>query len=281
MTYAPFILLAAATCLYAAHAMACVLRPASRGRKLWAMLGGALALHAVFLVWRGVETGGAPVETRFDSASLFLWVSAVVFLAAHRPYGLAGVSTFFWPAHALAACAVWLLSGAGGAPRSTVTRFLLVLHLAPVYVGYASFAVSATAGAMYLLQERLLRRKSAAARWRRFPSLESLERVDRAALILGFPMLTLGLAFGVLWATLGSSPLAAGWHSDPKVLGGFVVWLFYAAVLHVRLFVKMRGRRAALLTLVGFLLMITSFATVHLYQDAEPAPQGEREAGPQ
>ena len=40
-------------------------------------------------------------------------------------------------------------------------------------------------------------------------------------------MLTLGLAFGVLWATMDSSPLGPGWHTDPKVLGGFVVWLFY------------------------------------------------------
>ena len=91
----------------------------------------------------------------------------------------------------------------------------------------------------------------------------------------------LGLAFGVLWAVLGSSPLQASWHSDPKVLGGFVVWLFYAAVLHVRLFVRLRGRHAALLTLVGFLLMLASFATVHLYRDAEPATRSAREAGPQ
>lgn len=274
MTYALLIL---ATCLYAVHAALCPMRPGTRVCCRRAALFGALALHAAFLVWRSIQTRGLPVESRFDSASLFLWVSAAVFLAAQRPYGLSGVGAVFWPAHALAAGAVWFLVGTGSTPQDSVSRFLLVLHLVPVYLGYASFGVAAIAGATYLLQERLLRRKSAAALWRRFPSLEALDRVGRSALALGFPMFTLGLAFGVLWATLDSSPLGPHWHMDPKVLGGFVVWLFYAAVLHVRLFVRMRGRHGALLTLLGFVLTLVSFATVHAYQDPGPASQGAQE----
>jgi ABC-type transport system involved in cytochrome c biogenesis permease subunit len=253
------------------------MRPGSRVCCRRAALVGALALHAAFLVWRSVQVRALPVESRFDSASLFLWVSGVVFLAAQRPYSLSGVGTVFWPVHALAAAAVWLLVGTGTTPQDSIGPFLLILHLIPVYIGYAGFAVAAMAGATYLLQERLLRRKSAAALWRRFPSLETLDRVDRTALALGFPMLTLGLAFGVLWATMESSPLGPGWHTDPKVLGGFVVWLFYAAVLHVRLFVRMRGRHGALLTLLGFVLTLVSFATVHAYRDTVPESQGARE----
>ena len=104
-----------------------------------------------------------------------------------------------------------------------------------------------------------------AALWRKLPSLETLERVGRGALSLGFPVLTVGLLAGVVWAELISAPLGRHWYGDPKVVGGFVVWLFYAAVLHARLYMRVQGRRAALLTIVGFVLTVASFLAAHSY----------------
>ena len=84
---------------------------------------------------------------------------------------------------------------------------------------------------------------------------------------------------GVFWAEQSAAPLGHAWYADPKVVGGAVVWMFYAAVLHVRLYGRLRGRRAAWLTIAGFLLTLVSFATVHVYtstadasHDAPPAP---------
>ncbi len=277
MAWIHFALLLLATCLYVAHALACVVQlrrpPRPVAMRRWAAVLAALVLHAAFLVSRGVQARGLPIETRLDSASLFLWVTAIVFLLASRPYRLEGTAPLFWPIHAIGAVAMWLLASNAPAARGSLERFWLLLHLLPVYIGYAGFAVAAGAGLTYLLQERLLRRKGPGAVWRRFPSLETLERLDRAALSLGFPMLTLGLVFGVLWAGRSSALLGRAWYADPKVVGGFVVWLFYAAVLHVRLFARLRGRRAALLTIVGFLLTLASFATVHVYTSARGPAQ--------
>ena len=263
------LLLLAAACLYAIHALLTVvalLRPGQPGGlRHWGIVGAALALHTLFLALRAAHTRSLPIGTRLDSIALFLWVVAVVFLACQRPYRVGGVGPLFWPVFAVGAVAAWLTASrvpTGG----TLDPVWLVLHLVPVYAGYAGFAVAAGAGLGYLAQEQLLRRKARAALWRKLPSLETLERVGRAALSLGFPALTVGLVAGVVWAEQGSAPLGRGWYTDPKVVGGFVVWLFYAAVLHIRLFARVRGRRAALLTIVGFLLTVASFLAAHAYE---------------
>jgi ABC-type transport system involved in cytochrome c biogenesis permease subunit len=274
-----FLLFLLAAALYAVHAVIGLVRLYRPGRwgtlRRWWALAAAMLAHTAFLVARGFETGTLPVESRLDSLALFLWVTAVVFLAAGRPYRLEGVAPLFWVLFAAGAMAALALASREPAPRAALARFWLVLHLVPVYVGYAGFAAAAGAGATYLVQERLLRRKAVGPLWRKLPSLETLERVDRLALALGFPMLTLGLAVGVFWAERNVGLLGRAWYADPKVVGGIVVWLFYAAVLHVRLFARLRGRRAALLTIAGFILTLASFATVHLYGSA----RGPAEAG--
>jgi len=261
-----FLLAAGLYCAQGVVAIVGVWRPVGPG---WARRFGLAAagttLHTVFLVCRAVAERGLPLATRLDSLALFLWVLVVVFLACQRPYKVGGVAPVFWPGLGVGALLTWAAAGREPVAEG-LERLWLVLHLIPVYVGYAGFAVGAGAGACYLVQERLLRGKGAAARWRRFPSLETLEKAGRTALSLGFPALTVGLAAGTVWAVQASERLGPAWYTDPKVVGGFVVWVFYAAVLHVRLFVRVRGRRAALLTLAGFALTVGTFAAAHFYR---------------
>ena len=270
MTLPVILLLAAASALYVARGVVGVLELLGRGRlSAWGrpLVAGALAFHLAFLAVRAIECGGIPACTRLDSVALFLWLTAVAFVASARPYGIQAVAPFFWPCFAAGMLASWALAGRAPGEPSAFGKLWLTLHLAPVYIGYAGFAVAAGAGVAYLVQERLLRRKGAPALWRRLPSLETLQRVDWAALSLGYPVLTVGLVAGFIWAYQSTSPLGQAWYADPKVLGGVVVWLFYTAVLHLRLFLRLQGRRAAALTLVGFLLTLLSFGTSHLYGD--------------
>ena len=263
-------LLLFAACLYSVHALLTVTRLfRSRTPALaqqWGAVAAALLAHTVFVAIRAAQVDRLPIATRLDSVSLFLWVAAATFIACRRPYRLAGLEPLFWPLFAAGMVGAWLVAGREPTGGSSLTRFWLALHLVPVYIGYAGFAVAAGAGLGYVVQEGLLRRKAGGALWRKFPSLETLERIGRSALSLGFPVLTVGLVAGVVWAEQGSAPLGRGWYTDPKVVGGFVVWLFYAAVLHVRLFARVRGRRAALLTIVGFLLTVASFLAAHAYE---------------
>ncbi|MFP4055689.1 MAG: inner membrane protein YpjD [Candidatus Brocadiia bacterium] len=275
-------LMAVATGLYALHAVLTVRRALrlGEGRPLerWGPVVAAMALHTAFLVSRSVAARGLPVSSRLGSVALFLWVTAVLYLAAGRPYRLEGAAVVVWPLYALGLVGMWALASREPMQRVSLAQFWLVLHLVPVYAGYAGFAVAAGAGLTYLVQERLLRGKGGRALWRKLPALETLERVDWAALSLGFPALTLGLVAGAVWAEESSELLGRGWYADPKVVGGFVVWGFYAAVLHVRLMARLRGRRAAWLTIAGFVLTLATFVASHAYaatpESARPFPSG-------
>lgn len=271
----PLALLFLATLLYVLHALLCVrgflLRRASAAPARRALLASALLLHGAFVLIRTAQAGGLLTQTRLDSVALFLCLTAVAFVAAARPYRIGGAASLFWPLLAAGMVAMWAMAARDPVQRSSFARLWLILHLFPVYVGYAGFAVAAALALTYLCQERLLRRKGPSALWRRLPSLATLERMGRAALSLGFPALTVGLVVGVLWTGRNPTLLGRAWYADPKVVSGFIVWLFYAAVLHVRLFVHLHGRRAALLTVAGFLLTLVSFATVHLYTAAHEA----------
>ncbi len=272
-------LMVSATLLYAAYAVNCavrLLRPRRSPREMRGVLVAALVLHTAFVGLRLVSAGGLLTTSRFDSVALFLWLTAVVFVAAARPYRIQGAAVVFWPLYAGGGVAMWAFAGHEAAERGAFGRLWLILHLVPVYVGYAGFAVAAGAGVTYLLQEWLLRRKGPTALWRSLPSLTTLERVDRMALSLGFPALTVGLVAGVLWAERSSALLGVAWYADPKVLSGLVVWLFYGVVLHVCLLVRLRGRRAAWLTVAGFVLTLLSFVTMHTYTDSDTPANGER-----
>ncbi|HPD16137.1 MAG TPA: cytochrome c biogenesis protein CcsA [Planctomycetota bacterium] len=282
MTSVQLAVLQCATAFYAVHAFVRVRGMIGRGRAWrrlqWGSLAAALVLHTWFLAARGLASGGLPIDTRLDSVALFSWVAGAVFGLCERPARLQGMGTVFWAAFVLGLGVMWAAAGSEPMSRGSLARFWLALHLVPVYLGYGGFAVAAAAGATYLVQERLLHHPSRAALWRRLPPLESLERLDRTALTLGFPALTVGLVAGVLWARQATAPLGHAWYADPKVVGGLVVWLFYAAVLHVRLRARWRGRRAAWLTILGFLLTLVSFATVHVYTSSDVTPEDPAQA---
>jgi len=279
--FAPaMLLLVGASALYAARGVMGVLellgrrRPGARG---WLLEAGALGLHLAFLAERAIECRGIPACSRLDSVALFLWLTALTFVVCAKPYKIQSVAPVFWPCFAAGMAAMWALAGRAPGEPSSFGRLWLALHLVPVYVGYAGFAVAAGAGGAYLVQEQLLRRKGSGALWRRLPSLETLQRVEWAALSLGYPLVTVGLVVGLVWAYQRASPLGQAWYADPKVLGGVVVWLFYTAVLHLRLFLRLQGRRGALLTVAGFLLTLVSFGTAHLYSEPR-ASSGEPRA---
>jgi ABC-type transport system involved in cytochrome c biogenesis permease subunit len=263
--FAPaMLLLAGASALYAARGVMGALE--LLGRRRLSARGWLLA----------AQCHGIPACSRLDSVALFLWLTALAFVVSAKPYGIESVAPVFWPCFAAGMAAMWALAGRTPGEPSSFGRLWLALHLVPVYVGYAGFAVAAGAGGAYLVQEQLLRRKASGARWRRLPSLETLQRVEWAALTLGYPVLTVGLIVGLVWAYQSASPLGQAWYADPKVLGGVVVWLFYTAVLHLRLFLRPRGRRAAMLTVAGFLLTLVSFGTAHLYSEPRAASHEPR-----
>ncbi len=124
-------------------------------------------------------------------------------------------------------------------------------------------------GCMYLVVSDRLRRKSAPA-GPYLGSLERLENMTQVAVTWGFALLSLGLVSGLI-RILHDGPLTqlgAHWMTRPKVLLGFAVWVVYALALHTPINSALRGRKSAMLSIVGFVLM---FGTLVAVQFASPA----------
>ncbi len=89
----------------------------------------------------------------------------------------------------------------------------------------------------------------------KLPSLEILDDIMYRAISVGFAFFTVATILGALWA---ADAWGTYWQWDPKETWALIVWLNYAAWLHMRLMKGLRGTMAAYWALAG--LLITSFA---------------------
>jgi cytochrome c-type biogenesis protein CcsB len=91
----------------------------------------------------------------------------------------------------------------------------------------------------------------------RLPSLKLLDEINYRATAIGYPLYTIGALFaGAIWAY---NAWGSFWSWDPKEVGAFIIWLFYTAYLHARMQRQWAGRRAAWLSVAGFVMVILSF----------------------
>ena len=82
--------------------------------------------------------------------------------------------------------------------------------------------------------------------------LESLDNLSYRVIGLGFPLLTIGIIAGAVWA---NEAWGAYWSWDPKETWALITWLVFAAYLHARITKAWQGKRPAILASVGFVVV--------------------------
>lgn len=242
-----------------------------------ALVGVATALSALLFVYRAlvVHDGWVPLESHADGLLLLsaLLGAAVLYLQWTR--WAAGLGLFALPVLTLlllwGVCASWW-----SLKLFSIRGVWEIVHLLSVYTGALGVAVAAAAGGLWLYIDRMLRAKDhRAERYRklgRLGSLESIERVLTIAATVGFLLLTAGLATGVVVITDTDPADAAGWWYSPKVILAAAVWAIFALLMHLRYVPNFRGRRAAVLSIVGFVLLVAVFGI------AQALPGGQERA---
>lgn len=132
----------------------------------------------------------------------------------------------------------------------------LGLHIVLGFVGYVCLAVAFAAGLFYLLQLRELKEKRFGRLFRFIPPLAVLDRVGRIALQVGFPALTLNLALGWAWTVRFRNSL---FIENPQVVWGILSWVVFVAALVAGTGGAGRGRRSALVSVFGFLVVVVAY----------------------
>ena len=131
-----------------------------------------------------------------------------------------------------------------------------------IFLGEAAFALACGLGVLYLFQEHAIKTKNHGFIFKRLPSLELLDTAGYACIVTGFTLVTVGLITGFVYA---KALWGRFWSWDPKEVWSGVTWLFYAALLHQRLTVGWRGRRAAIWAIVGFAVLLFTFLGVNFF----------------
>ena len=215
--------------------------------------------HTIALVARMVATVSPSPPSFHEALSFFSWMLILVFLAVEFRHRIHVLGSFIVP------LALVSLISAAALPETVPTLKpvfkTLWLHVTLSMLGTVGFAIAFVAGVMYLIQDRLLKSKRFNVLYVKLPALDFLDHLNQQSIVLGFPLLTLGIVTGAISAEFARGSYV-NWN--PEQTWALVTWLFYFVVLMGRLTVGWRAKRAAYLTVIGFACVILTLVGVVL-----------------
>ncbi|MFH1624174.1 MAG: c-type cytochrome biogenesis protein CcsB [Pseudomonadota bacterium] len=224
------------------------------------ILSSGFAFHTISLILRYLEAGYTPITNLYEAPSFLAWGIVGVYLFTEFKYKITSLGSFVSPVASILILVSSVFSKEIG-PLSPVLRsFWLPIHVILAFLGDAIFALAFCAGVMYLIQEYQIKSKKIGPFYYRLPSLKLLDDINHYSLSIGFLLLTMAMITGSIWAR---HAWGAFWSWDAKQVWSLLTWVFYAALLHGRINIGWRGRRAALLAIVGFFAVIFSFLGVN------------------
>jgi len=233
----------------------------------WGILLVGAVFHGCAILLSSVSTGYLAVTTIQNALSFFAWILVITYLLIQLRLQLRILGSFVSPL-IVVFMLLSLFLPAHIVPKSGIFQSgWFIVHVTSVFLASALFALAFGAGIMYLLQERQIKKKNFGYFYSRLPSLERLDQINYLCLVLGFPLWTAGLIIGFAYAS-SVWPSPAGW--DPKEIFALITWFIYAVLLHERLAVGWRGRRAAWLAIFGFSAVLITFLGVNLFLKGHP-----------
>jgi ABC-type uncharacterized transport system permease subunit len=231
-----------------------VRRPGRLGRlATWGVRAGWIAQTAL-LVAQAVGAERFPWTTWAGTLNLFVWlvVSVYLFWGCRSRFRLLGLAVM--PPSAILLVTAYAGGGTGDAGGSEYSNVFLAVHVGLVLVGFAGLTLAAALAGLYLWQERRLKRHEARILSVRAPALVTLDALSARTVALSLPLLSLGIAAGLV-------RLAADGEAVDALMGvTLAVWAVYAAFIVLRYARGWRGRRAAYLAAGGAALVLA----VHL-----------------
>lgn len=217
--------------------------------------------HTANIVVRYVQGGHIPITNLHEAASFFSWCMVVLFFLLEYRYKLGLLGSFIMPMIFIFMFSSSMLPREIKPLSPVLKSYWLGIHTTLAFLGDAAFAMACGIGIMYLIQERYVKSKHLSGLFQRLPSLQVLDEINYRLITLGFPLLTLAIITGVIWA---NTAWGTYWRWDPKEVWSLITWLIYALVLHLRLTIGWRGKKAAILSIVGFIIVIFTFFGVNL-----------------
>jgi len=224
----------------------------------------ALAQYGTYFTWLGlvfltaclffltIGTGHGPFTNQYEFSVSFAWGMLVAYVYFEHHYHVRTIGLLIQP---IAAAFLLYAMSMGTTANPLVPALqnppLLITHIAVAVIAYGAFSISFAAAVLYLIQPEGGGRANS-----RLPKPAVLDEIGYRAVIIGFPLLTLTVVLGALWA---EQAWGTYWSWDPKETASLFTWLIYGAYLHARVARGWVGRRAAWLLVAGFASVLLCF----------------------
>jgi len=222
-------------------------------------------LHGFAIVLRWIESyklgyGRAPFTTLYESLIFYSWLMGALYLLIEWRIKSKVIGMFVTPLTFLALAYASFSKDINKTIQPLIPALKsnwLIAHVITCFVGYAAFAISFVVCIIYLFK----RKAENSAQFSLIPSKGILEEINYNMVVIGFISLSLGIITGSIWANVA---WGSYWSWDPKETWSLITWLVYATVLHARLTRGWRGKRLAILSIVGFLCVLFTYFGVNL-----------------
>ncbi len=260
---------------------------------------GGLGANVLAIVSRGVAAGRVPWGNMYEYSTLLAaLVVAGALIVVEGMYGIRTLTGFALMFAVLTMAVAQTSLFVPVAPLvPALNSYWIKIHVVAAITGSSLFALGGILTILYLVKDRADRRalaglrriepppimggalgtaaphdllegadqpmgEAAAASGRILPSAATLDRIAYRVIAFGFPIWTFAVIAGAIWA---QEAWGRYWGWDPKETWSFVTWVIFAGYLHARATSGWRGRRAAVVALVGFVSLLITYYAVNLW----------------
>lgn len=219
---------------------------------MWGIHTGSIALRWVESYSIGI--GHAPLSNLYESLVFFAWSMALALILINFRFKTPAVVVFGLPLVFLVMASTFLVDTNIRPLIPALQSNWLVIHVVTCFLGYAGFAASFVAAVILLVA------RSSETIGKRLPAKAVLDEIVYRSVLLGFPLLSVGIITGAAWA---DHAWGSYWSWDPKETWSLITWMVYSAFLHARLARGWSGGRTAILSVLGFGAVIFTYFGVN------------------
>jgi len=223
----------------------------------------ATGLLLLGLVLRGLWAGRVPWGNMYEFSLAWTFGILAVFLvvSTRRDIRWLGLPVVFLALLSLG-LAVTVLYTEAAQLVPALKSWWLVIHVASAIICGGAFTVAAAISVLYLWRDRAERKGNVTGIVASLPDAARLDTLSYRILAFAFPLWTFAVISGAIWA---ENAWGRYWGWDPKETWAFITWVIYAGYLHARSTAGWRGRRAAYISLLGFVSFLINYFGVNIF----------------
>lgn len=225
-----------------------ITRRSTPGKVGTALLVAGLLVHTASLAVRTIAAGRPPFLNVYEFMLSFTWVLVLLYLVLELAMKNRALGAFNAPLTAIFAFVALCMPSAVNPTMPALRSAWRVPHISTALLAYAAFGIAFELAIIYLIRDSAERKKKPF--WSsRLPDLKATDHATYRTIAFGFMMQTLAVITGAVWA---QKAWGAYWSWDPKETWALITWLIYAAYLHMRTTQRWRGRKSAVMAIIGF-----------------------------